>query len=495
MATNPSFRGSIFVSYRRADAPGYVRGLMSDLRNVFGSHQVFLDMEDIEAGSDFPRIIDEAVSNCELLLVIMGSNWAELKTESGLRRIEDEKDYVRLEISSAINRKIPIIPVLVENAKMPKAEELPAEIVQLSTLQGIPLTHERWDDDITKLLTAIEKMTVEPRMARLYSAALAKLNEGEWQQALADFEAIAAVQPQYMGVSSRIVPLRQLAKKFSKLGAKASEWQNFAGSYPMLLLALVCLVPNGLAALFNYLFNWEVIVKPMINGSGDKAEQYFILCAGLVNSFGFLIGLLVFLYLAKPIGEGLAAIASEKNLPFAELTAIRRRCLNLGQHAAIIGTCLWIIAGPIYPLTISTLEISYYLYFIASLTLCGVFVATYSFLFVTWLCTHVYFPTFISPGSVTVDDIDLLAKVDSLRWRYLAMAGTLPMLVLAFGVVLSTTIKSQVVTLLLGVFGFVGVLGFVLALRLFQVIQTDIALLIEASSASSRTSPQIKQFS
>ena len=72
MTTNPSFRGSIFISYRRADVPGYVRGLMCELRHTFGSHQVFLDMEDISAGSDFPRIIDEAVSQCELLLVIIG---------------------------------------------------------------------------------------------------------------------------------------------------------------------------------------------------------------------------------------------------------------------------------------------------------------------------------------------------------------------------------------------------------------------------------------
>jgi len=90
---------------------------MSDLRNTFGSKQVFLDMEDIAAGSDFPRIIEEAVSNCELLLAVIGPSWVEVRDESGQRRIAEVNDFVRLEIAAALERKIPIIPVLEEKFK------------------------------------------------------------------------------------------------------------------------------------------------------------------------------------------------------------------------------------------------------------------------------------------------------------------------------------------------------------------------------------------
>jgi hypothetical protein len=120
---------------------------MSDMRNIFGSKQVFLDMEDITAESDFPIIIDEAVRNCELLLAIIGPSWGEFCDESGRRRIENLTDFVRLELVAALECKIPIIPVLVENAKMPKADELPDELKLLSTLQGISLTYVHWDDD------------------------------------------------------------------------------------------------------------------------------------------------------------------------------------------------------------------------------------------------------------------------------------------------------------------------------------------------------------
>jgi MFS family permease len=173
-------------------------------------------------------------------------------------------------------------------------------------------------------------------------------------------------------------------------------------------------------------------------------------------------------------------------MPHENLLFLRRRCLLLGQYAALIGACLWILAGPVYPLIINAMNIRDYVYFIASLTLCGVFIATYPFLIVTWLCTHVYYLVFITPGSVVADDIAMLTRVDSWRWRYLALAGVLPMLVLAFGVILGPAIGSRWASILLGVFGVVGVAGFILALWLFQTIQSDIAVLKEAGLASSK---------
>ena len=483
MVTNPSFRGSVFISYRRADAPGYVRGLMSDLRNTFGSKQVFLDMEDIEGGSDFPRIIEEAVSNCEMLLAIIGPNWSELRDEAGRRRIENANDFVRLEIAAALARKIPIIPVLVENAKMPKTDEIPSQINLLTTLQGIPLTHDRWDDDIARLFAAIESVTVEPRIARLYSGALAKLELGQWQDALVDFEAIYSEQPRYLDVSERIEPLRTLAKKLAGLGGRANKWQALASKYPLILMVTVSLIPNVLAAIFNYLFNLEVIVHPLVKRGVEEAEQYYQVSAGLVNGIGFLCGIALFIYFARPVSRGLADIASGKILPQETLAFLRCRCLLLGQYGALIGAGLWILAGPIYPLAINALEFRDYIFFISSITLCGLFVATYPFLVVTWLCTHVYYMTFVTPGSVAANDLATLSRVDSWRWRYLAMAGALPMLVLALGVMLGSPLGSRSAEILLGVFGVVGVVGFILALWLFQAIQADIILLKEATLA------------
>lgn len=483
MLKNQSFRGSIFISYRRADSPGYVRALLSEMRNTFGGKQVFLDMEDIAAGSDFPIIINEAVRNCELLLALIGPNWIELRDENGQRRIENLTDFVRLEISAALERKIPIIPVLLENAKMPKADELPNELKQLSTLEGITLTYDRWDDDIARLFAAIERITVEPKVARLYSAALVNLDRGHWQEALTEFEAITSIQSHYLDVPERIKPLRELTKDLSRLGPKANRWHDLASRYPLMLMVIVSLLPNALAAAFNYLFNLEVIVHPMARRGVEQAENYFQLWAVLVNSIGFLAGIALFIIFAKPVSHGLAELVRGRVVPQESLTFLRKRCLLLGQYVALISACIWIVAGPIYPVIIGALEFRDYVYFITSLAMCGVFVATYPFLAVTWLCTHVFYPAFITPGSVAADDVATLTRVDSWRWRYLAMAGAFPMIVLALGIILGPSVGSRWASILLGIFGFVGFAGFISALWLFQEIQSDIVLLKDATLA------------
>ncbi|MGH8470224.1 MAG: toll/interleukin-1 receptor domain-containing protein [Gammaproteobacteria bacterium] len=483
MPINPKFRGSVFISYRRTDSPGYVRALMSDMRNTFGSKQVFLDMEDIGAGSDFPGIIDEAVGNCELLLAIIGPSWAEVRDEVGQRRLDDRTDFVRLEIAAALERKIPIIPVLVDNAKMPEADELPDELKLLASLQGVSLAHDRWDADILRLFAAIESVTVEPRISRQYAAALAKLSRGRWQEALTDLEAIASIHPHYLDVPEKIEPLRALARNLSRLGPRATAGHGLAAKYPLALMLIVSLLPNATAALFNYLFNWEVIVHPMSRRGIEQAEHYFQIWALLVNSIAFSLGIALFVYFARPVTRSLADTLRGVTIPHQSSASLRRRCLMLGHYVAFISAGLWIVAGPIYPLTIGALEIRDYVYFIASLTICGIIVATYPFLVVTWLCTHVFYLAFITPGSVAADDMATLTRVDAWKWRYLAMAGALPMLVLTLGLVLGPQVGSRWASMLLGILGFGSLVGFILALWLFGAIQANIALLKEATWA------------
>ena len=101
---------SIFISYRRSDSPGYVRALMSDLRHAFGSQHVFLDLETIKGGNDFALTIGQALDDCEILLAVIGPEWLAINSTNGQSRLHDPNDFVTLEIASALNRKIPVIP-------------------------------------------------------------------------------------------------------------------------------------------------------------------------------------------------------------------------------------------------------------------------------------------------------------------------------------------------------------------------------------------------
>jgi TonB family protein len=150
--------GGIFVSYRRSDSQGEAGRLFDDLSKHFGEDRVFMDVAAIEAGRDFRKAIEEGVSKCGVLLVVIGPEWVDAKDERGARRLNDPSDFVRIETASALKRDIPVIPVLVRGAKMPSAERLPEELKELAYRNCIELTHARWRSDIQLLVEALRRL-------------------------------------------------------------------------------------------------------------------------------------------------------------------------------------------------------------------------------------------------------------------------------------------------------------------------------------------------
>jgi hypothetical protein len=148
---------SIFISYRRNDTEGEAGRLFDDLISEFGENSVFMDVAAIEAGRDFRKVIDESVSTCGILLAIVGKNWVDAKDENGNRRLDDPMDFVRLETASALRRDIPVIPVLVRGAKMPRPEDLPDDLRDLAYRNCVELTHARWGSDLQLLMEALRR--------------------------------------------------------------------------------------------------------------------------------------------------------------------------------------------------------------------------------------------------------------------------------------------------------------------------------------------------
>ena len=143
--------GAIFISYRRSDSAGEAGRLSDDLSARFGSHAVFMDVDAIQPGIDFRKAIRENVGGCSVLLAVMGAEWLGTRSNDGTRRLDSENDYVRLEIATALKREIPVVPVLVRGAHMPKAEDLPEDIRELAYRNSVELTHARWKSDVQLL--------------------------------------------------------------------------------------------------------------------------------------------------------------------------------------------------------------------------------------------------------------------------------------------------------------------------------------------------------
>ena len=147
----------IFISYRREDSAGYAGRLYDRLAAHFGADRVFMDVEGIEPGVDFVDAIESAVASCEVLIVIIGNEWLAADA-AGKRRLDDPKDFVRIETAAALARGIRVVPVLVEDAAMPGADQLPANLAPLARRQALELSHKQWDATSGELIRTIEKL-------------------------------------------------------------------------------------------------------------------------------------------------------------------------------------------------------------------------------------------------------------------------------------------------------------------------------------------------
>lgn len=151
MPSQKNQRGKLFISYRRSDARG-IAGRLSDTLSVyFGDERVFRDIENIEGGADFGDVITQALQTADAVIVLIGPDWLSLKNDKGQRRLEDPQDWVAQEIASAIELKKPIFPVLVENASMPHAEELPDRLKPLTRYNALSISDDRWKADVLRL--------------------------------------------------------------------------------------------------------------------------------------------------------------------------------------------------------------------------------------------------------------------------------------------------------------------------------------------------------
>jgi hypothetical protein len=154
----------IFINYRHDETSGEAGRLFDWLSRRFGKDQVFRDVTgDIEPGLEFDSVIEKAVASCDVLIVVIGKKWLAMTDGKGMRRLDDPKDYVRLEVAEALKRDIRVIPVLVQVAVMPAEDQLPEEIKQLSKRQASEISDSRWEYDTGQLVRVLESAGVQAK--------------------------------------------------------------------------------------------------------------------------------------------------------------------------------------------------------------------------------------------------------------------------------------------------------------------------------------------
>jgi len=149
---------NICVSYRRADAKAIAGRIYDRLCARYSIEAVFFDVDKIPAGTDFRTHIQEVLDRSDVVLVIVGSRW--VGPQDGSRaRIHDQDDPVRVEVQTALTKKLNIIPLLVDGATMPSAAELPEGIKPFAYRNALPVDSGRdFKMHIERVIQAIDQV-------------------------------------------------------------------------------------------------------------------------------------------------------------------------------------------------------------------------------------------------------------------------------------------------------------------------------------------------
>ncbi|WP_455833597.1 toll/interleukin-1 receptor domain-containing protein [Pseudarthrobacter siccitolerans] len=159
----PNATGRIFISYRREET-AYPAGWLYDrLADRYGGGQVFKDVDSIQLGDDFVESITRAVGSCDVVLVLIGDEWLTITDEDGRRRLDDPDDFVRLEVQAALTRNVRVIPILVDTARMPRADELPESLARLVRRQALEFSPARFEFDTSRLFKVLDTTLAEVR--------------------------------------------------------------------------------------------------------------------------------------------------------------------------------------------------------------------------------------------------------------------------------------------------------------------------------------------
>lgn len=141
----------IFINYRSADARFGAAATYELLAGRFDRSRIFLDNQSMGPGSVYPEQINAALESTRVLVVLIGPTWLAGTGGGAQPPIHLETDWVRREIRRAIERAIPIVPVLLDGTMLPGPEHLPTDIRSLVHRQTTSVLHRTLGVDVRRL--------------------------------------------------------------------------------------------------------------------------------------------------------------------------------------------------------------------------------------------------------------------------------------------------------------------------------------------------------
>ncbi|MGE3314827.1 MAG: serine/threonine-protein kinase [Planctomycetaceae bacterium] len=254
------------------------------------------------------------------------------------------------------------------------------------------------------------------------------------------------------------------------------SWRVRLLPWTLVMVLLATIVPNALAAWWNYVHNEREIIEHL----SPAAQSAFRKMAMVVNGVAFPVGVGLAIYLTWTVWQGIRELKLGK-VSLEQVRVLESRCLRLGNYAAWIGVTLWTISGPVYPISINAMvgdvPLHAHVHFFASLALCGMVAAAYPFFLVTLFSLRVLYPALLEADPSQVGDETTLQKLGVAMPRFLVTAAALPLGAIAL---LLVTINFFPETLggggnfSMSVLSLGGAIGFVLIFWLYRELNDDL---------------------
>jgi hypothetical protein len=128
----------IVISYRREDSKWIAGRIFDRLVSHYGRNKVFMDIDNIPLGTDFREHLRQTLDRCDILIAVVGPNWSGTNNTGG-SRLPEEADWVRMEIATALEKKVPVIPLLIDGTRMPKPSDLPEDLRAFAFRQAVSI--------------------------------------------------------------------------------------------------------------------------------------------------------------------------------------------------------------------------------------------------------------------------------------------------------------------------------------------------------------------
>src|SRR5215472_12074974 len=154
---------AVFINYRGEDSHSYGVSLYTELSHQFGNELVFLDAESIPAGADFVETLLNSIRSARVLLAVIGVRWLAATDLAGRRQIDDPADWIRRELAEAFAAGVRVIPVLTDQADLPAAADLPADIAALNRCQYRRLRRREPASDLARIVADLASL--DPALA------------------------------------------------------------------------------------------------------------------------------------------------------------------------------------------------------------------------------------------------------------------------------------------------------------------------------------------